>query len=152
MIPIITMSLLLRSSEQILHAVEQSNDKSTKDLYKTLLDQKKKQMEYEALGGLVNKYNLLQLKNDIADTEDRLSSVCYQYRSVLTENKMSYRDIQQKLQENEACIEFVLDNNGIYYALIGRTDYKFPKVIQLTNSKDVTGPLYERISHVYETT
>lgn len=136
-----TKGLLLRSSEQILHAVEQSNDKSTKDLYKTLLDQKKKQMEYEALGGLVNKYNLLQLKKDIADTEDRLSSVCYQYRSVLTENKMSYRDIQQKLQENEACIEFVLDNNGIYYALIGRTDYKFPKVVQLTNNKDVTGPL-----------
>ena len=133
-----TKGLLLRSSEQILHAVEQSDDKSAKKLYKRLLDLKREQMECEALGGLVNRYKLSRLKADISDTENKLSSVCYQYRLLLAKNIMSYQDVRKKMREHEACIEFILDNNGNYYALIGRLDYKYPQVVKLTNSDDIT--------------
>lgn len=133
-----TKGLLLRSSEQILHAIEQSNNLKAKQLYNKLLDLKKEQMKCEALGGLVNKYKLTQLKTDISEIEEQLSSLCYQYRSLLAKNELSYNNIQKKLEVNEACIEFIIDSNGFYYALIGRADYKSPKVVKLIKNEELT--------------
>lgn len=125
--------LLLRSSEQILNAVAQSNDETVKHTYEELLDKKKIQIEYESLEGIANKYKLKQIKKDIAEIEKQLSLYSYQYRSILARNMITYEDVRQKLQDDEACIEFVIDKNDHYYALIGRKDYNYPKVVRLTD-------------------
>lgn len=126
--------LLLRSSEQLLNAVVSSNDQSVISLYNDLISMKKEQVEYEVLGGIINKYRLSKLKSKIEKTEQQLSNACYKYRILSEQQNFSYDETRAKLDKNEACIEFIMDEKGYYYALIGRSGFKYPQVVKLFSS------------------
>ena len=129
--------LLLRSSEQLLKAVESSGDSNLKLLYEDMLSMKKQLIEYEVLGGIINKYKYSKLKGKIEDIEEKLSKACYKYRIIENQNKYDYDDVRKKLDKNEACIEFIMDGNGFYYALVGRYDYDYPRIIKLFSEEDL---------------
>lgn len=126
--------LLLRSSEQILNAVVGSNNQSIISLYNDLISMKKELVEYQVLGGIINKYRISKLKSKIEKTEQQLSNACYKYRILSEQQNFSYDETRAKLDKNEACIEFIMDEKGYYYALIGRSGFKYPRVVKLFSS------------------
>lgn len=123
--------LLLRSVQNIKSYIDTSYDPVAIQLYETIVEQKKQLLDNISQKSLSDP-TVRELQKSVDSKERLLSTLSAEYKAQNDYSSIGWQDIQQKLKDNEVAIEFC--NYGYvdqYYALIIRSQWKYPKIVLL---------------------
>ncbi|MFM7683855.1 MAG: tetratricopeptide repeat protein [Bacteroidota bacterium] len=136
---LISKSLILESSRELDRTITQLKDVQLKAQFSKMKELKSQYNKLTSEGS-TDKSFLEKIKKQ-ADSLDKILVVKLEpYSNAKRKFEITWKDIQSKLAENEAAIEF-----GVYYdkdieyymALIVRPGYQFPKLIKLTSGEKI---------------
>ncbi len=100
------------------------------------------------------RYQILDsLQNIIQNKETELVKLSTEYGEYTNNLKISWKDVQQKLKENEVAIEFIeyptLNDTIKYAALLLRKNWAAPKMISLCNKEELQYWLKDKPDNMY---
>lgn len=145
---LMTKALVLNSTKKIMEQIRKSNDTNTINKFEILKSIKEKWLTLIANAYLSNEDNasLDSLLKSANELEKELTINSSQFYKLVTNQYVSWKDIQKSLSKDEAAIEIIrfrnfdkfLLNDSIYYAaLIITTETKFhPELVLFENSFD----------------
>ena len=112
--------LLLRSNLAIRNAVKNLNDPNLLKDYDKLQKRQKELLARKSLNGIGNSYKSKQLEKEIKELDKKVSGHCAVYFRQNKTDKITRKDIQKKMSENDAVIEFSESRSGKLFALVLR--------------------------------
>ncbi len=134
-------AILLETTRELDEAIENSSDEFVKITYfkkKELLEIYQKFINDESK----NKEKISSYLRQIDSLDKILVNSFSEYSIIKRKFDISWKNIQEKLNEDEVAIEFdrYYDENDSmfsYIALVLRRDYDFPKLVKLGNENDI---------------
>jgi len=141
---LLTKGLILSSSEKIKNRILGSNNEELKKLYsewKITKDKYDKALNITIEQRKQKKINLDSLRSTANDYEKKLSLKSEDFANVFTPKSVNWKDIQHKLQKNEASIEIVkyqkTKNMVGYMAYIIKKDSPYPEVVLFNDGNEL---------------
>jgi CHAT domain-containing protein len=140
--------LLLRSSNRIRESILKSDDNTSKENYKELV-QAKKQLktmptipEAASKNDTVSYWKTRKLLTRINNLEELLTQNSIPYREAHKKQTVRWSDVRNKLKNSEIAIEFIISTDTVdnckYGALLLKKDFKAPVYVPLFKEKQLT--------------
>lgn len=138
---LITKAMLLDASSRIRRSIFQSGDERLIELYEEWLLKKEQLAKYYTLSSqeLINKkLNINAVEEDANELEKKLSASSQIFARSLESRTLSWKDVQNQLQQNEAAVEILRISKNqeqpiVYIALIVEPGEKSPKLAVLSD-------------------
>jgi CHAT domain-containing protein/Flp pilus assembly protein TadD len=137
---------LLKSAISMRKSVLQSKDTSLIRIYNEMNALGKELDEKKQFTGNYQYYKIIQIEKRINSLEKELIQKSQNYAKVNALEKTNWKTIRESLNKNEAAIEFIhfryrsnekWTDDTLYYALILRKEYKYPKALFLFEQKEL---------------
>ncbi len=138
---LIAKGLLLETSKELEDAIINQKDSTTLKVYEELKSLKKLIINLVSTGS--DKADIIQKYENEADSLDKiLVSRVGEYAESKLKFKITWKDVQNTLNDNEVAIEFARyinekDSQNYYMALVLRKDYEYPKLVKLGSEKEI---------------
>jgi len=139
-----TKGLILNSSEKIKNRIMGSNNAELKKLYvewKLTKEKYNKAINLTIEQRKQKKINVDSLQNSVIEFEKQLALKSEDFAKVFSPKRVTWKDIQNRLQKHEANVEIVKyevneDSTG-YMAYIIKKDSKYPEIVILGNGNNL---------------
>jgi CHAT domain-containing protein len=139
-IELLTKSILLSASQHVHTSIVNSGDETLADLWNNLHSLKNLYIQAE-LQPTVDSAEMEEIRQSIQQLEREMARRSRPYRDLQNTFELNWQDVQQALNENEAAIEFThiptSETEANYYALLLRSGYERPLIIELCLESDI---------------
>ncbi|MDR0506940.1 MAG: CHAT domain-containing protein [Dysgonamonadaceae bacterium] len=139
---LLSKNILLSVTQNINEAVTNGNDPELSELWKNLSILKNIIIKNES-NQLASSEEMEKLLAQSQEMEKQLLHKLQPYQNLQNLFNRTWKDIQKKLSNKEAAIEFSViypndfASDTIYYALLLRPNYKYPQIIELCKESDL---------------
>lgn len=155
--------LLLNTSNEIQRSILESGDSALIDKWRALQQTKERIIKLQSQSK-DNHTVLAELESKAEQLDKELTKASAAYREANSQFNISWKDVQQKLKQNDTAIEFVSFQDSAdvtYYALLLKKDYRYPKLIPLCTEREIAQSFdptdkkraaykYSQTNHLYD--
>ena len=150
-ISLLLKSLLLDSNKSFIRSLKNRKNQRLKETFQKWTENKKA-LSQQYLKPIEQRLNLDSLETEIKKQEEALAIATQSFNPILT--AASFKAVKEGIQKHEATIEFIhfqffnaknWTDTTLYFALIQKKDWAYPKMIQLFEERDLKNILQQRI-------
>lgn len=133
-------NILLRSTNTLKNAIDESNDSTTINLYEQFIEIQKQIVNHNSAANADAENILEQLEETANQIEKQLIKKSFDFASFMQQNKITWMDVKKNLLPNTAVVEYFNASNEhdtLLNALILKYDCQSPELITLFKQSDI---------------